>query len=195
LLRCGSIALLAWALACSVASPATEVKQALARAAPLELAAGDARVAVARAAFADVEVSMDRGRALVLAVVEADGRVRAGGRDVQLAYVGREALAMERCPGAGWCPAGSPLPALAGVVEALLAAPRPDGRRPVRWQIRVERDRAVAGEDAELEGGGRVPRGLFELVRDGGRWRVASGPEPGSPGVDSRPEAETWTTR
>ena len=119
---------------------------------------------------------MDGGRALVVSVVEADGRVRVGTRDIQLAYVGREAFAMERCPGRRWCPVGMPLPALAGVVEALLAASRPDGRHPLAWQIRVERDRASAGEDAEVPAGSRAVRGVFELARDGGRWRIASGP-------------------
>jgi hypothetical protein len=163
-------------LSCSVASPATEVKEALGRAAPIELAAGDARITLPRAAFADVVVSVDRGRALIVAAVEADGRVHARAREIDLGYVGREAFAMERCAGRGWCPDGPALPALAAVVEALLAAPRPDGRRPLRWQIRVERDRAVAGEDAEIDGGGRVARGVFALARDGERWTVASGP-------------------
>jgi hypothetical protein len=166
------VVLLAAALACSVASPATEVKEALRSGGPVELAAGAARVALARARFADVTVSMDGPRALVVAAVEADGRVAAAGAEVEVAYVGREAFAMERCPGRRWCVAGPALPALAGVVEALAAAPRGEGRRPVRWQIRVERDRATAGEDAELEGGGRAPRIVRALARDGERWRV-----------------------
>jgi hypothetical protein len=172
--RCGSragTALAAAALACSVASPSTEVREALARAAPVEVAAGEGRIHLARAAFADVTVSLDGPRARVLTVVDADGGVRAGGRDVRFAYVGREALELERCPGRRWCPVGAPLPALAGVVEALVAAPGP-GRVPVAWQIRVERDRATVGEDAELAGGGRAPRTIVELVREGGRWSV-----------------------
>jgi hypothetical protein len=111
-----------------------------------------------------------------VAVVEADGRVRAGGREVALRYVGREAFAMERCAGRRWCPAGAQLPALAGVVEALVAAPRPDGRLPVAWQIRIERDRATAGEDAEGPEGGPVARAVFELARAGEGWKVAAGP-------------------
>ncbi len=170
-------ALVAAFLACSVASPATEVRETLARAAPLEMPAGTGRVAVSRAAFADVAVSMDGARALVVAIVDADGRVRAGGREIAFGYIGREAFAMGRCPGRRWCPAGAPLPALAAVVEALLATPRPDGRRPVGWQIRVERERATVGEDAELPGGTRAPRGVLELVREDGGWRTAAGPE------------------
>ncbi len=161
-------------LSCSVASPATEVKEALARAAPLEVDAGGARIAIARAVFADVAVSVDAGRALVVAVVDADGRVSTGGSEVRVGYVGREAFEMERCPRTRWCAAGAPLPALAGVVEALAAAPRPDGRRPVAWQIRVERDRATVGEDALAPDGARAPRGVLALVRDGVRWRLTS---------------------
>ncbi len=150
------------------------MKEALARAAPLEVPAGDARILLSRATFADVEVSLDGARARVVAVVDADGRVSAGGREVRVGYVGREAFEMERCRGARWCAAGAPLPALAGVVEAIAAAPRPDGRRPVAWQIRVERDRASVGEDAAGRDGGRAPRGVVALVRDGARWRIAA---------------------
>ena len=166
---------LALLLSCSVASPATEIREVLGRAAPFELAAGPARVAVARATFRDVEVSAEGGRARVLAVVDADGRVRLdGGGEVAVGYVGREAFEMERCARARWCAAGDPLPALAGVVAALAAAPRDGGRRPVAWQIRVERDRAVVGEDAEGPGGTRVPRGALDLVRGSDGWRLAA---------------------
>jgi len=174
--RGGAAAALGALLACSVSSPATEIRDALARAAPLEAATGAGRIAVTRAAFADVAVSLDGPRALVVAVVDADGRVRAGGREIPFGYLGREAFAMERCPGRRWCPAGPPLPALAAVVEALLAAPRPDGRRPGGWQIRVERDRATVGEDAELPAGGRAPRGVLALAREGDRWTLAAAP-------------------
>ena len=111
-------------------------------------------------------------------MVDADGHATVDGREVALGYVGREALELERCARARvrWCAAGSPFPALAGVVEALAAAPRPGGRRPVAWQIRVERDRALVGEDAEGPDGASAPRGALELVRDGGRWRLAPGP-------------------
>ncbi len=163
-----------WLLSCSVASPATEVKEALAHAAPLEVDAGGARIVLARANFADVAVSLDRGRALVIAVVDADGRVVADGSEVRVGYVGREAFEMERCARSRWCAVGSALPALGGVVEALAAAPRPDGRQPVAWQIRVERDRATVGEDALARDGGSASRGVLSLVRDGVRWRFAS---------------------
>jgi hypothetical protein len=175
--RPAALALLA-VLSCSVASPATEIRDVLAAAGPLELPAGPARIALARVAFRDVEVAVEGGRARVLAVVDADGRVRVGDRDVVLGYVGREAFEMERCARARWCPSGAPLPALAGVVEAMAAAPRPPGRRPVAWQIRVERDRAGVGEDSEGPGGARTPRGVVDLVRGGAGWALGAPPRP-----------------
>ena len=159
--------------ACSVSSPATEVREALARAAPLELADARVPVTLTRASFGDVVVAAEGRRARVLAVVDADGRVKLQGREIALGYVGREAFEMERCATARWCPAGPLLPALEGVVAALAAAPHEPGRRPVAWQVRVERDRATVGEDAEGPDGARAPRGLVELVRDGAGWRLA----------------------
>jgi hypothetical protein len=156
-----------------VASPATEIRDALANAAPFDVAAGRASIAVTRAVFRDVEVSAEGRRARVLAVVDADGQVRlGGGRQVALGYVGREAFELERCPGRRWCPVGPALPALAGVVAALAAEPRSPDRRPVAWQVRIERDRALVGEDAEGPGEARAPRGREELVRDGEGWRL-----------------------
>ena len=160
-------------LSCSLQSPATEIRGALAAATPLEVPAGSARITLSRAAFHDVEVAAEGGRARVLAVVDADGRVELDGRQVALGYIGREAFEMERCARARWCPAGSPLPALAGVVAALAAAPRDGWRWPVAWQIRVERERATVGEDAEGFGGVKPRRGAYDLVRDGAAWRLA----------------------
>jgi hypothetical protein len=161
-------------LACSVASPQTEVKEALARAGEVELAVGPGRVVLERPRFSDVTVSVDGGRARVLAMVEAEGRWRAAGEEVAVAYVGREAFEMERCPAARWCPAGAPLPALAGVL-AVLAAHRRAEERPVAWQIRVDRDRGTVGEDAVGLVGAQARR-RFDVVRDRRGWRVA---EPG----------------
>lgn len=167
--------------ACSVASPETEVRDVLGRAAPFELRAGRARVEVTRARFGDVEVLAEGGRARVLAVVDADGRVLLPGGVVALGYVGREAPELERCLRARWCPVGPLLPALAAVVATLAEAPRPSGRRPIAWQIRVERDRALVGEDAEGPGGTRALRQDFELVHEGGAWRRVAPPQRGGP--------------
>lgn len=160
-------------LACSAASPETQVKETLGRTGRVEQAAGGARIELPHVRFGDVYVSLDGGRALVVSTVEADGRVRRPSGDVALSYVGREALTMARCASAGWCPSGDPLPALGGVVSALLAAPRPERLVPSAWQIRVERERATVGEDAELDG--RRVRERYEVVRGGdGAWRVVA---------------------
>jgi hypothetical protein len=156
-----------------VSSPATEIREALARSAPIGVAAGGARIDLGRADFRDVVVAPEDGRARVLAVVDADGTVSLAGGAVSLGYIGREDFEMERCARARWCATASPVPALAGVVEALAAAPAEPGRRPLAWQIRVERDRASVGEDAEGPGGSAAPRRALNLVRDGARWRVA----------------------
>ncbi|HEY6101269.1 MAG TPA: hypothetical protein VIW03_17665 [Anaeromyxobacter sp.] len=159
-------------LACSVSSPETEVKEALARLGPVELATGGPPLRLERVRFADVAVSMDGPRALVLSVVEAEGRLAGGGP--ALAYVGREAFAMERCAAARWCLAAGELPALRGVIEALREAPREAGARVVAWQVRTERDAATAGED--YEAAGRRLRARRELRREGGAWRVLPPP-------------------
>jgi hypothetical protein len=71
-----------------------------------------------------------------------------------------------------------------GGKAALLARLRRDLRggdarmRVVAWQIRVERDRAVVGEDYELRVGDAAPatlRARFELALEGAAWRVVSG--------------------
>jgi hypothetical protein len=175
----GALLAAAALLGCSVAGPETEIKEALARLAPLEMAAGGgATVALARVSFSDVAVSMDGARALVVAVVEADGRVRLAGGEPALAYVGREAFAMERCAGARWCLSGSALAGLRGVVAALAAAPRAEDARVVAWQVRVERDGAEAGEDYEaMEGGApRRLRARRVLARAGAAWRLLPPP-------------------
>ncbi len=170
---CGSAGAAAFAaalLACSVSSPETEVKDALAHLRALELPAqGPDRPRLGGLRFADVTVSMDGPRALVLAMVEAEGTLDGG---TTLAYVGREAFPMERCAAARWCLAD--LPALSGVLAALRTAPRDAGARVAAWQIRVERERATAGEDYDV--GGRRLRLRRELRRDGAGWRLVPAP-------------------
>ncbi len=178
--RCADVAsalALATLLSCSAKSAATEVREALARVGAVRVEAGPLTAEMERMRFSDVTVSMDGPRALVVAMVEADGRLSAGG-DARVAYVGREAFAMERCAGAGWCPAGEQLPALRGILESLPgleAALRRDAGAPVRllaWQLRAERDRAPVGADYEIAGAeARRLRARWDLERDGDRWR------------------------
>jgi hypothetical protein len=172
-----AVALAAVLLACSVTSPETEVKAAVTALAPLDgLDAGAARVDIGRLRLADVTVAVDGARARVVAVAEAGGRVRFAGQEPTVAYVGREAFSVERCASRRWCAAEGALPALRGVVAALAEAPRGDGAWVLAWHIRVERDRATAGEDWVPGEGGPTRRARWELLRDGERWRVVAGP-------------------
>ncbi len=167
-------------LACSPSSPSTQVKDALARSARVRVEAAGAEADLAEVRFSDVVVSMDGPRALVVAIAEAKGRVRVAGGEAALDYVGREAFAMERCAGSGWCAEGGPLPALRSVLAALPAlggegARAAGGRiRTVAWQVRVERDRAIVGLDYEVGAPARR-RERFELVRQGDAW-IFAGP-------------------
>jgi hypothetical protein len=189
--RCADLVVLALsgALACSVTSPETDVRAALARPGPVRVDGADGEAAhLDSVRFADVTVSMDGPRALVLAVAEADGRLRSEGGEAKLAYVGREAFEMERCPApARWCAVGGPLPVLRSVLAVLpelrrataasAATPRPV--RDVAWQIRVERDAAAVGEDWWATDPAAPPRTLrsrYELVRDRDGWRRSPPP-------------------
>ncbi len=168
-------------LACSgVASPETQVRESLAGERRLEpFGPAGARVALDRVRFMDVTVSMDGPRALVVAMVEADGRARVASGEAALAYVGRESFPMERCGRAAWCIADGTLPALRDAVGALAAAPRPPGTRILAWQIRGERDRATAGEDYAGEAASAEPRRLrrqWELARGRDGWSAVPRP-------------------
>ena len=121
--RSRSAPLVVLLVACSASSPATEIREALARPAPITVGAAGARVSLRRADFRDVEVAVEGGRARVLAVVDADGTVSLPAGEVALGYVGREEFEMVRCARARWCASDSPLPALSAVVAALAAAP------------------------------------------------------------------------
>jgi len=165
-------------LACAVASAGTEVKEALAGIGPVELEAGGARVGLAHVSFSDVVVTTDGAVALVVAMVQAEGTVRLSGGEPSLAYVGREAFRMERCAGRRWCLTPDALGGLRGVVAALAAAPRPAGARPVAWQVRVDRDRADAGEDYDAAEGGalRRLRSTWTLAHAGKAWSLSPAP-------------------
>jgi hypothetical protein len=199
-------------------SPETQVRTSLAAraAGTLPLAPGG-EATLSRIVFADVTALAEGDEARAVAIADADGRVPVLGRDATLSYVGREALVLDRCGPGRWCPRGPLLPALAGVLAALVRRaeafdrgdasayadlvsdtwPGPGGKPAVlarlradlaegprarlaviAWQIRVERDRAEVGEDAEVSMGGGPParvRGRYVLVRSGERWLVADG--------------------
>lgn len=202
-----------------LAGPEAQARAALLglRTARLEGLAGVGAAQLDRLRLAELQVSAAGGEARALAVAEAEGTVDWPGGRAALSYVGREAITLRPCGLGRWCPAGPPLPALAGVLEVLLrralAFERRDpagyallisdayagpggkaallsrlaedlGRAPpaalriLGWQIRVERDRAVVGEDYELALGGAAParlRARFALTREGERWLIVDG--------------------
>jgi hypothetical protein len=170
------------ALTATAASPGTQLRDVLARQgrATLDVGAG-ARAELSPVRFGDVAVQVDAGgqRAEVLAVVDAQGAVTWRGERAGLGYVGREAFAMARCPAARWCPDGPQLPALRGVLTALRGRADAEPDRHVRaWQIRVERERATAGEDYDLvlPGGVERRRAVHTLRRAGAGWVFVDGP-------------------
>jgi len=131
-------------------------------------------------AFREVSATFEGGRATVVALVEAEGRVAWGQGGADLSYIGREAFRMRPCP-QGLCPEPDQVARLAGVLAALLgrqealAATSP-GRRVLAWQIRVERDTAEVGEDLEVPGESGAPvreRARLSLRLAGGRWTIA----------------------
>lgn len=168
------------ALTAAAAGPRTQVQEALARRgrAALDLGGGG-RAELSPVRFGDVAVQVDGARAQVLAVVDGQGAVSWRGERATLGYVGREAFAMVRCPAARWCPEGAELPALRGVLSALRARAEVEPDRHVRaWQIRVERERATAGEDYDvvLPGGAERRRAVHALRREGAGWVFVEGP-------------------
>lgn len=176
-------AILGAGLFAAAASPETQVRELLARRERVVidgLGPGGARAELAPVRFGDVAVQVDGGAARVLAMVEARGLVTWREQRVELGYIGREAFGLSRCPATRWCPEGGELPALAGVLAALQARAEA-ASPPVRvraWQIRVERERATAGEDddALLPGGAAERRrSLSTLRREGDRWVFVEG--------------------
>lgn len=113
-----------------------------------------------------------------------DGRQFAGLKGVlatlfrrEDAFNGRDPESYARLVSERYAGAGGKDALLARLREDLRAAP-PARVRISAWQIRVERDRAIVGEDYELAVGEEPPRALrarYELVREGERWAIVSG--------------------
>lgn len=93
------------------------------------------------------------------------------------AFNGRDAEAYARIVSDDYAEPGGKA-ALLGRLRSDLGAGPPLRVRILGWQIRVERDRAVAGEDYEIRADGRAPerlRARYTLARDGERWLIAGG--------------------
>jgi hypothetical protein len=196
------------------ASPETQVRQALSRQERAHLDdvygfRGGGTVELFGVRYDDVVAAVEGGRATVVAMLDAEGRVVWRDQEAKLSYLGREQFHMRPCSIALWCGEGDQFQRLRGVLLTLFrrqdawrlgdaeayarllsaevardARERPAAGAPVRsrilaWQIRVERDTAEVGEDAEEEGltGGAAHRlrHVFRLRREGERWVFVGG--------------------
>jgi hypothetical protein len=98
------------------------------------------------------------------------------------AFNGRDAEAYGRLVAEGYRGAGGKAALLTRLREDLASGP-PATLTVTAWQLRVDRDQVVVGEDELLTTPGRPPvalRARLTLVREAGRWVVAdglSGPE------------------
>jgi len=93
------------------------------------------------------------------------------------AFNGRDAAAYGRLVAEGYRGPGGRAALLARLRADLGQGP-PATLRVTAWQIRVERDRALVGEDEALAVGDQAPvvlRARLELVREGDRWVIAGG--------------------
>ena len=135
-------ALLEPGLATAAAGAEAQVKAALAsqgRAALDEVYGfqGGGRVTLEPVRFGDVTVSAGEGRAEVLAVVEAQGRVTWPRGEASLGYVGREAFAMRPCRSVRWCADGEQFANLRGVLTALFRRADAAAARDVEAAVRL----------------------------------------------------------
>jgi len=69
--------------------------------------------------YEDVVPVVERGRATVVAMLTAEGRVVWRDQEAKLAYIGRERFHMKPCAIAGWCGEGDQFERLRGVLLAL----------------------------------------------------------------------------
>jgi len=108
----------------AVTSPDTQVREALAAQRRARLpdvygfrAGGTAQLSDVR--YGDVQVAMEAGKARVVAVVEAEGRVVWREEQARVGYIGREAFTLTPCTAAGWCADGQQFARLRGVLAVL----------------------------------------------------------------------------
>ncbi|HEY7723709.1 MAG TPA: nuclear transport factor 2 family protein [Anaeromyxobacteraceae bacterium] len=134
--------------------------------------------------YADVAPLLEGERAVVTAMLEAEGRAVWREQVAAVSYLGRERFHMRPCSIALWCAEGDQFARLRSVLaflfrrhDALAAAARPAARRVLAWQIRAERETAEVGEDLETAPPTGAPtreRSRLSLRLEGGRW-VAAG--------------------
>lgn len=108
----------------SLEAPDTQIRKALAHQDRAHLAdvygfRGGGTVELVPVRFTDVTTSVERGRATVVAMLSAEGRVVWRDEEARLAYLGREQFHMQPCSIALWCGEGDQFARLRGVLVAL----------------------------------------------------------------------------
>jgi hypothetical protein len=108
----------------SLEAPDTQIRKALAHQGRAHLAdvygfRGGGTVELVPVRFTDVTTSVERGRATVVAMLSAEGRVVWRDEEARLAYLGREQFHMQPCSIALWCGEGDQFARLRGVLVAL----------------------------------------------------------------------------
>jgi hypothetical protein len=141
---------------------------------------GGGTLELAPVRYAEVAPLVEGDRAVVAAVLEAEGRAVWRDQAAAVTYLGRERFHMRPCSIALWCAEGDQFARLRGVLaslfrrhDALAAAARPAARRVLAWQIRVERETAEVGEDFETAPPSGAPlreRSRISLRLESGRW-------------------------
>jgi hypothetical protein len=108
----------------SLEAPETQVRKALAHQDRAQLAdvygfRGGGTVDLHPVRFDDVTPSVEQGRATVVAMLSAEGRVVWRDQQARLTYLGRERFHMKPCSIALWCGEGDQFERLRGVLVAL----------------------------------------------------------------------------
>jgi len=158
-------------LAGAVAAPEAQVRAALARQGSLHLAdvygfdaGGTLELAPVR--FGDLAITVEGGRAQVVAMVEGEGIIEWRRGRIRVGYVGRERFSMIPCDLGGWCADGRQLAELKRVLPLLFRRIDAFNARDAAAYGRLVGDgyRGAGGKAAVLAG----------LARDLGRGPAAT---------------------
>jgi hypothetical protein len=158
----------------SLEAPETQVRKALAHQERAHLAdvygfRGGGTVELYPVRFEDVTPNVEEGRATVVAMLSAEGRVVWRDQEAKLSYLGRERFHMKPCSIALWCGEGDQFERLRGVLVALFRRHDAFQRRdPEGYARLLAADYRDAGEDREAA----LQRLAAILSRPGERARV-----------------------
>ncbi len=153
--------------------------------------------------FEDVAPSVEKGRATVVAMLSADGRVVWRDQEAKLIYLGRERFHMRPCSVALWCGEGDQFDRLRGVLSALFRRQDASERRDLeafdrilssryrdRGQDRAETERRLGRELAGPPVRVRVRAWQIRVERDGAE--VGEDVEIAAPGQEPKRERHLY---